>query len=147
MLTPPIITVGSTIRSIPASRRDSRILYAEIARRGRQGMNQGTLESFMSQGQSSVALEMECSVLVFPPERQASRVREVAGRLMRKRSQKAADAECSRVADEMFARLAALGLGEAEQDEAVGAFFHEVDCEMDRLSAARTPGCACCREA
>ena len=72
----------------------------------------------MSQGQSSVALEVECSILVFPPERQASRVREVAGRLMRKRSQKSADAECSRVADEMFARLAALGLGEAEQDEA-----------------------------
>jgi hypothetical protein len=101
----------------------------------------------MLQSQSSVAFEEVSRVIAFPPEREASRVRALARRLMRKRSQKAADAECARVADEMFARLAALGLSEYEQDEAVGAFFFAVDGEMDRLAEAKAPGCACCREA
>ena len=43
--------------------------------------------------------------------------------------------------------FAALGLSEAEQDEAVGAFFHEVDCEVERLIEEKAPGCACCKEA
>jgi hypothetical protein len=57
-------------------------------------------------------------------------------------ARQAADRECAAVADAMFARLAALGLSEAEQDEAVGAFFHEVDCEVDRLVVAKFPAAA-----
>jgi hypothetical protein len=103
---------------------------------------------FMFQSQShrfNTARESE--VIVFPLQRQRRQIEDLARRLARKRSQQAADRECAAVADAMFARLAALGLSEAEQDEAVGAFFHEVDCEVDRLVVARIPGCGCCKEA
>jgi hypothetical protein len=101
---------------------------------------------FQSQPRTGISPQ-QYSVIAFPPPRQRREIEALARRLSRKRSQAAADRECSMVADAMFARLAALGLSEAEQDEAVGAFFHEVDCEVDRLAAARAPGCACCKEA
>jgi hypothetical protein len=96
-----------------------------------------------SQSQSS----QECRVLLFPLHRQAARVGDTARRLIRKRSASSADRECSRIADEMFARLDRLGLCEAEQEEAVGAFFHVVECELVRLAQARSRPCRCSREA
>lgn len=101
----------------------------------------------MFHNQSRIIAEPQGAVVLFPPARQSREIEDLARRLVRKRSQAAADRECARVSDAMFARLATLGLSECEQDEAVGAFFHEVDCEVERLLAEKTPGCACCKEA
>ncbi len=97
----------------------------------------------MSVTGSGQGIGVESSVVLFPLERQRREVSDLARRLLRKRSVAAADKECSRVADAMFARLARLGLGEMEQDEAVGAFFHAVEQELAMLREARA-GCACC---
>lgn len=101
---------------------------------------------FQSQSRTSSSVQ-EHNVIAFPPHRERRQIEDLARRLSRKRSQAAADRECGMVADAMFARLAAFGLNEAEQDEAVGAFFHEVDSEVDRLLEAKAPGCACCKQA
>ena len=109
--------------------------------------NLGTVGVHMFHNQSRIVAEPKGEVVLFPPARQSREIEDLARRLVRKRSQDAADRECARVSDAMFARLAALGLSECEQDEAVGAFFHEVDCEVERLLEEKTPGCACCKEA
>lgn len=107
----------------------------------------GDIGVHMLHSQSRITTEPQGAVVLFPPSRQSREIDDLARRLARKRTQAAADRECARVADAMFARLAALGLSEHEQDEAVGAFFHEVDGEVERLLLEKAPGCACCKEA
>ena len=45
----------------------------------------------------------------------------------------ASDAFRHAIADELFAGLAEIGLPEDAQDEAVGAFFHAVECALEEV--------------
>lgn len=68
--------------------------------------------------------------------RRVARIRAVASFLHRAPSAEVADRCAGDVADQLFVELGALGLGEAEQDEAVGAFFHEVGEMLSDMQAA-----------
>lgn len=72
-------------------------------------------------------------LLVFPLARRAGLVRATAHALMAMSSQRAVDRYRGKVADRLFAELAGLGISEYEQDEAVGAFFFEIDLLVDHL--------------
>lgn len=73
-----------------------------------------------------------CRIVPFPPARRADMIREVCAKLLSKRTVAAADRYRYAVASTLFAQFEALGIAEAEQDEAVGAFFNTVEEEMWR---------------
>lgn len=60
-------------------------------------------------------------------ERRQGRIEAVATSLQRASSERVADRYAGLVAQTMFAELELLGLPEHAQDEAIGAFFNEVD--------------------
>ncbi|WP_157928765.1 DUF6074 family protein [Pararhizobium haloflavum] len=76
-------------------------------------------------------------VVVFPLHRRSGAVRVAAAKLLRSRTAAAANRYRHTLAQEKFAELAALGLSEDEQDEAVGAFLTEVEREMAELHYER----------
>lgn len=69
----------------------------------------------------------EAAISLFPMERRQGRIETVANALLRASSDRVADRYAGVVAGSMFAELESLGLPELAQDEAVGAFFHEVE--------------------
>jgi hypothetical protein len=83
------------------------------------------------------------SVVAFPDARRTALVRRAARELDRVASDDVAvDLVCDGLADEMRARLAALGMDEDAQDEAVGAFFIAVDAAREEPTDSQT--CLCC---
>ncbi|MFN6942347.1 MAG: DUF6074 family protein [Parvibaculum sp.] len=86
---------------------------------------------FVTEGMGSVRLNEDeaasAAIRLFPMERRQGRIEAVATALQRASNDRVADRYAGRVAQTMFAELELLGLPELAQDEAVGAFFHEVD--------------------
>lgn len=87
------------------------------------------------------------SVVVFPDARRTALVRRAARQLdLAAADDVAVDLFCDGLAEEMRSRLAALGMDEDAQDEAVGAFFVAVEAAREEptvpdacLSCANTP--------
>ncbi len=83
------------------------------------------------------------SVVAFPDSRRTALVRRAARQLDLVASDDVAvDLVCDGLADEMRARIAALGMDEDAQDEAVGAFFVAVDAAREEPS--ESDACLCC---
>jgi len=84
-----------------------------------------------NRGMGSVGLNEEnvanAAISLFPMERRQGRIENVADALLRASSDRVADRYSGVVAGSMFAELELLGLPELAQDEAVGAFFNEVE--------------------
>lgn len=82
-------------------------------------------------GMGSVRLTEEsaagAAITLFPMDRRRGRIESVADALHRASSDRVADRYAGVVADTLFAELELCGLPEEAQDEAVGAFFHEVE--------------------
>ena len=76
-------------------------------------------------------------VVLFPLSNQVGEVRTAAAGLIRKRSAAAAARFRQDLAKRKFAELEALGLGEEEQDEAVGDFLSAVERELAELHYER----------
>ena len=74
----------------------------------------------------------EGAVVSFPLDRQVRRIQAAASLLARLDNSDIADFCRHRIADDLFRELSDLGIAEAEQDEAVGAFFAAVEAEMLR---------------
>jgi hypothetical protein len=96
---------------------------------------------------SAIALSaldpVSSSVVAFPDARRTALVARVAADLDRLEGDSdAADAYCDGVSGDLLARLAALGLDEDAQDEAIGAFFCAV--EQARMELSPTDACFCC---
>ena len=72
-------------------------------------------------------------VVVFPLWRRADAVRRVAMNLAVLAGTEEADDYRYQVADQFFAELSGMGVAEVEQDELVGAFFHQVDLALEVL--------------
>ena len=72
-------------------------------------------------------------VAAFPLDRRVGEVRRVARMLASLDDVDASDAFRHAIADELFAGLAEIGLPEDAQDEAVGAFFHAVECALEEV--------------
>jgi hypothetical protein len=89
---------------------------------------------FVTEGMGSVRLNEDeaasAAIRLFPMERRQGRIEAVATALQRASNDRVADRYAGRVAQTMFAELELLGLPELAQDEAVGAFFNEVDQTM-----------------
>lgn len=77
------------------------------------------------------------AVILFPMERRVGEIRRAAAGLLKTRSAASASRFRNKIAEQKFAELAALGLSEAEQDEAVGAFLSDVEREMAELHYER----------
>ncbi|MDN2580844.1 DUF6074 family protein [Aquibium sp. ELW1220] len=77
--------------------------------------------------------ESRSRVVVFPLWRRADAVRRVAMNLAVIAGTEEADDYRYEVADRFFAELTAMGVAEFEQDELVGAFFHQVDLALEVL--------------
>ena len=75
----------------------------------------------------------QCRIVVFPLWRRADVVRSVAMKLAPIAGTEAADDYRYEMADRLFAELSAMGVAETEQDELVGAFFHQVDLTLEVL--------------
>jgi len=73
------------------------------------------------------------SVVVFPLWRRAALVRRVAMNLAVLAETEEADDYRYEVADQFFAELSGMGVVEVDQDELVGAFFHQVDLVLEVL--------------
>jgi hypothetical protein len=76
---------------------------------------------------------VENRVVVFPLWRRVDEVRRVAMNLAVVAGTEDADDYRFEVANRLFAELAALGVAELDQDELVGAFFHQVDLALEVL--------------
>ena len=74
----------------------------------------------------------ESTVVYFPLARQVKRIDAVASLVARLTDVDIADFCRHRIADDLFRELSDLGVPEAEQDEAVGAFFAAVEAEILR---------------
>lgn len=73
------------------------------------------------------------SVVVFPLWRRADEVRRVAMNLAVIAGTEEADDYRFEIADRFFRELAMLDVPEFDQDELVGAFFHQVDLALEVL--------------
>lgn len=83
---------------------------------------------------------VDCRIIPFPPARRVDLIRKTANELARRKTERGADSYRGRVADRLFVQLAALGMSDYEQDEAVGAFFNALDGELAMLAdAGKTP--------
>lgn len=71
----------------------------------------------------------QCRVVPFPLYRRVGKIREVAGRSLNK-TPTCRERYFDQVAGSLFAALARIGVPEAAQDEAVGAFFAAVEREL-----------------
>jgi len=89
--------------------------------------------SIESQAAEAMSRNAERRVVVFPLWRRAETVRRVAMNLAVLSGSEEADDYRYEVADRFFAELSALGVEEFEQDELVGAFFHQVDLALEVL--------------
>jgi hypothetical protein len=76
---------------------------------------------------------VENRVVVFPLWRRVDEVRRVAMNLAVVAGTEEADDYRFEVADRLFSELAAIGVPELDQDELVGAFFHQVDLALEVL--------------
>lgn len=74
------------------------------------------------------------SVIAFPLDRRAGKIRDVARKLLSKTTDRHADYYCSQVTEALRLHLEKIGLSESEQDEQIGAFWSKVDAELARLS-------------
>lgn len=83
-----------------------------------------------------------CSVKVFPLWRRTAQVRRAATTLAVIADTDDADDFRHTLAQQFFAELAPIGLSEYEQDELVGAFFHQVELELEVMfiEASETVG-------
>lgn len=77
--------------------------------------------------------EGKSRVIVFPLWRRAETVRRVAMNLAVLNGSEEADDYRYEIADRFFAELSGMGVEEFEQDELVGAFFHQVDLTLEVL--------------
>lgn len=77
------------------------------------------------------------AVICFPLTRQVSRIRATAALLLAAPDIETSDICRHAVSEEIFGELEAMGMGEYEQDEAVGAFFTAVENEMLRIEYER----------
>jgi hypothetical protein len=73
-------------------------------------------------------------VIVFPMIRRVGRIRDVAAKMLDKRTDRAAASYRDQVTDAMLRSLARAGIPEGEQNEQLGAFWSEVQLEMIRLT-------------
>lgn len=97
----------------------------------------------MSAIASVLTPDAPASIVAFPDARRAALVARVAaGMDIAAADPVALDLYCDGVSEELFGRLAALGLDEAAQDEAVGAFFIAV--EARRMEPTDELACSCC---
>lgn len=71
-------------------------------------------------------------VILFPLSSRAGKVRDVARKLSRQKTDKAATHYRKQVTDALIANLDRTGTPEAEQDEQLGAFWSAVEAEMAR---------------
>ncbi|APH73566.1 DUF6074 family protein [Aquibium oceanicum] len=85
---------------------------------------------------------VECRINVFPLWRRTAEVRRAATTLAVIADTDDADDFRHALARQYFAELADFGLSEDEQDELVGAFFHQVELELEVmfLEASETVG-------
>ncbi len=90
----------------------------------------------------AVAEKPVCQVTVFPLWRRTADVRRAATTLAVIAETDEADEFRHTLAQQFFTELAAIGLSEHEQDELVGAFFHQVELELEVmfLEASETVG-------
>ena len=89
-----------------------------------------SIESPVAETESTKA---KCRVIVFPLWRRVGSVRQVAMNLAVLTGTEEADDYRYEVADRFFAELSAMGVAEVEQDELVGAFFHQVELTLEVL--------------
>ncbi|MEX0404254.1 DUF6074 family protein [Aquibium sp. LZ166] len=85
---------------------------------------------------------VECRINIFPLWRRTAEVRRAAMTLAVIADTDEADDYRHALARRFFAELAGFGLGEDEQDELVGAFFHQVELELEVMffEASETVG-------
>ncbi|MBB2832322.1 UNVERIFIED_ORG: hypothetical protein GGD51_002451 [Rhizobium esperanzae] len=75
-----------------------------------------------------------CQIILFPMTARVGKVRDVARKLASKTTARHADYYCSQVTEALRLHLEKVGLGEAQQDEQIGAFWSKVDQEMVRIT-------------
>lgn len=73
-------------------------------------------------------------VVVFPMVRRVGRIRDVAAKMLDKRTDRAATSYRDQVTDGMLRSLHRAGISEDEQDEQLGAFWNAVQAEILRLT-------------
>jgi hypothetical protein len=78
--------------------------------------------------------EASCQVIVFPMIKRIGRIRDVAAKMLDKRTDRAAAFYRDQVTDCMLRSLARAGIPEHDQDEQLGAFWSAVQAEMIRLT-------------
>ncbi len=76
----------------------------------------------------------DCLVITFPLVKQTGKIRDVAAKLLDKRTDRHADYYRSQVSDALIRRLCRLSISEREQDEQIGAFWRAVELEVARLT-------------
>ena len=82
-----------------------------------------------------------CRIIAFPLVNRIGRIREVAGKLHEKSTDRAVDYYRRQVTEGMIGHLDRLGIPERDQDEELGAFWTAVDLEIARLTyRSQRPG-------
>lgn len=75
-----------------------------------------------------------CDVIVFPLVKRVGKVRDVAGKMLSKSTDRHAESYRDQVTSALLNHLARVGVPEHEQDEQLGAFWSAVQAEMIRLT-------------
>jgi hypothetical protein len=89
--------------------------------------------SIESQASEAGIEQSNHSVVVFPLWRRTALVRRVAMNLAVLAETEEADDYRYEVAEQLFTELSGMGVLEIEQDELVGAFFHQVELALEVL--------------
>ncbi|ESY56086.1 hypothetical protein X744_06245 [Mesorhizobium sp. LNJC372A00] len=73
-----------------------------------------------------------CRVIVFPMVRRVGRIRSTAGKMLAKPTLRAAQSYRDQVTDALVKQMSHAGIGEAERDEQLCAFWSAVQGEIAR---------------
>ncbi|PZV36481.1 DUF6074 family protein [Mesorhizobium kowhaii] len=71
-------------------------------------------------------------VILFPMVKRVGRIRDVAAKTLAKPTLRAAQSYRDQVTDALIQQMSGAGIGEAEQDEQLGAFWSAVQAEIAR---------------
>ncbi|PBB20564.1 hypothetical protein CK219_05350 [Mesorhizobium sp. WSM4313] len=81
-----------------------------------------------------------CHVIAFPLIRRIGRIREVAGKMLAKSTDRHAESYRDQVTTGLLGHMTRLGIPEREQDEQLGAFWAAVQAEIIRQTYQQRPG-------
>ncbi len=86
------------------------------------------------------AWQSPCQLYAFPPARRTAKVRDVARKMLTKRTDAHADQYTTQVSDALRRQMERFGVCESDQDEQIGAFWSQVHQEMVRISWSGSAG-------